>query len=76
MEALKLSNPTLNLKNLIFNTTNLGNLTNRNSNSISRKLLNNHDSQNNYSMNSTGFSFNIKKNKAKKKRTFKYFINT
>ena len=67
METIKLSNPTLNMKNLIYNPTNLGYLTNRNSNSISRKLLNNHDSQNNYSMNSTGFSFNIKKNKAKKK---------
>ena len=67
MEALKLSNPTLNLKNLIFNTTNLGNLTNRNNNSISKKLLSNHNSHNNYSMNSTGFSFNIKKNRSKKK---------
>ena len=76
MEALKLSNPTLNLKNLIFNTTNLGNLTNRNNNSISKKLLSNYNSHNNYSMNSTGFSFNIKKNRSKKKRTFKYFIDT
>ena len=67
MEALKLSNPTLNLKNLIFNTTNLGNLTNRNNNSISKKLLSNYNSHNNYSMNSTGFSFNIKKNRSKKK---------
>ena len=76
METIKLSNPTLNMKNLIYNPTNLGYLTNRNSNSISRKLLNNHDSQNNYSMNSTGFSFNIKKNTPKKTRIFKYFIDT
>ena len=66
MDTFKLTNPQLNLKNLIYNTTNLGNLTNRNNNSISKKILNNHESHNNYSINSTGYS-NIKKNKPKKK---------
>ena len=66
MDTFKLTNPQLSLKNLIYNTTNLGNLTNRNNNSISKKILNNHESDNNYSINSTGFS-NIKKNKPKKK---------
>ena len=66
MDTFKLTNPQLNLKNLIYNTTNLGNLTNRNNNSNSKKILNNHESDNNYSINSTGFS-NIKKINQKKK---------